>query len=405
MTMGDDATPDAPGTAVEAATAWWVIPLLCAVCALALGGFTARVASAPYGHRVSALVHMSASDGVATQARASDTNFAFVPPGSHYDGTYFYAVARDPLARGAEHTRIDVAAYRYGHAGLGLLAFLVSAGRPHAIPRALLAINLLAMAMAAWCASRLAVELGRSPWAGMLVGLSPGLLYAVANDTSEPLSAALLGAGLLAWHRGCHRLAALVFVPMCLTKEPLVLVPAAIGLWEVVCGLRGRPSARGREPAALRQWTTDVVALAVGPLVFVGWLAYLQARFGQSPLGGTQGRLTRPLGGFLDSVRFAAGLVTGDANSSQIGGAALPMLVVTAAALLLGCLVAARVRTALDLAYLATAGVALCVSLLAVAYPKDLLRITVIPALLLPAVLATSRRPLPAWRADSGSGE
>ncbi|MDP9101797.1 MAG: hypothetical protein M3N21_06575 [Actinomycetota bacterium] len=366
----------------------WPIALACALASLCLGVMSATIASAPYGHRVSALVHMSPADGVSTLARASDPGFALVPPGSHYDGSYFYAIARDPLAIGRAHGLIDEAPYRYGHAGLGLLAYLVALGRAPAIPLALLTINLLALAAAAWCASRLATGLGRTGWAGLLVAASPGLLYAVANDTSEPLSAALLGAGLLAWQRGRPLLAALAFLPMCLTKEPLVLVPVAIGLWHAVSLLRARQLSR----AAVRQ----LGSLAVGPVVFAGWVFYLQNRFGASPIDHGQGRLTRPLHGFLDSLRLAAQMVNGDTNASQLAGIAMPLLLATAGALLVGCVVALRLRTVIDLAYLASAGLALCLSFFALLYPKDLIRTTVIPMLLLPAVLATRRSVPPA---------
>ncbi len=354
----------------------------CAALALVVGLLAVRLASAPYGHRVSALVHMSTADGVAPAALAADPAFAFVPSGSHYDGTYFYAVAVDPLALGSAHSRIDDGAYRYGHAGLGLLAFLLSLGRARGVPLALVLINLTALATAAWAGSRLAHELGRTPWAGLFVVLAPGLLYATVNDTSEPLSAALLGLGLLAWQRGQRRLAGLLFLPMCLTKEPLVLVPAAIGAWELIRIVRARERRRG--------WP-DLALLAAGPALFVGWLGYLDVRFGQSPLASGQSRLSRPLHGYLDSLRIAASMVTGDTVTSQVGAAALPLLLVTAGALLVGVVVALRIRTSVDLAYLVTTAVALSVSLIAVLYPKDLMRITVIPVLLLPAVLATRR--------------
>ena len=50
---------------------------------------------------------------------------ADLPPGTHilsnsagYDGQFFYAIARDPLARGDWHQHLDSPAYRYASIGL-----------------------------------------------------------------------------------------------------------------------------------------------------------------------------------------------------------------------------------------------------------------------------------------------
>src|SRR5262245_8164115 len=100
-------------------------------------------AAAAYGRGVTALVHLSTSDPAAQLAPRS---FSFVPADAHYDGVYFFAIAHDPLARGAAHTLIDNGAYRYGHPGYAWLAWLVSAGgRPGAIPYALVLVSLLGL--------------------------------------------------------------------------------------------------------------------------------------------------------------------------------------------------------------------------------------------------------------------
>ncbi|HVV31270.1 MAG TPA: hypothetical protein VHC41_10370, partial [Mycobacteriales bacterium] len=287
----------------------WVAAI-CAIAAVLLAGIAADVARTPYHHKLSALVHMSASDGVAAGARAADPGFAFVPPTSHYDGTYFYAVARDPFARGVQHTQIDRPAYRYGHAFYGQVVALLSAGYPAAVPFWLLAVSLLAMGVAAACASLLAAGWGWSPWSGLAVALSPGLLYAVTVDTAEPLVAALLGLSLLAWTRRRLLPAAVAFAALALTKEPMAAVPVGIGLYELVrIWRRDRQllPAGWSDPRWRRRAVGGVAALAAGPVVLLGWLLYVEHVFGVWPLSQSGGLVGAPFSGLRDSLETAAG--------------------------------------------------------------------------------------------------
>src|SRR5215210_2591898 len=168
------------------------IALACAAIALATTGAAVAAALAAREWSPSALVHMSATEPIARLARDADSGFHFVPPGAHYDGVYFYAIARDPFARGDAHTLIDGSAYRYGHAGYGWLAGIVSLGRAELVPSALLAINLVAVAVAAFAASALARDYGWSPWGGVVVAVNPGTIFAATVDTSEALGVAMV---------------------------------------------------------------------------------------------------------------------------------------------------------------------------------------------------------------------
>ena len=105
-------------------TRW--VPVLCATMAAALG---LLVASATVrGHGVTLLVHMSANEPI---AQLVPPPLSVVGRGAHYDGVYYYAVARDPLARGQAHELVDSASYRYVHPGYGWLAWIASgAGVP-----------------------------------------------------------------------------------------------------------------------------------------------------------------------------------------------------------------------------------------------------------------------------------
>jgi hypothetical protein len=366
-----------------------LIAAVCAAVAIGISALTVGLAIHP-GGSTSTLVHMSASDPIFAEARRADPNFAFVPITSHYDGTYFYAVARDPFARGQEHQLIDRAAYRYGHPFYGQLAGLLSWGRPGSVPGCLLAVSLIAMGIAGAAASLLASGWGWSPWSGLVVALSPGLIYAVTADTAEPLVAALLGLALLAWRSRRVALAGVAFVLLALTKEPMSLVPVGVFLFEAVRVWRrdrtfvpaGWSDVRWRRRSA-----GALAALAAGPLVLLGWLIYVDRVFGRWPLSDSSDLIGTPFDGIHRTADQAARLVRSDFAYAQIGAAALPVVVVAFAALAVGIVAALRLRTLADAVFLATAPLMFLLGPADLLYPKDLLRITVVPVLLLAAVL------------------
>src|SRR6478735_2406729 len=174
------------------------IAVLCALIAAGVAFLT--VVSTQGGiPEASALVKLADTDGLAATARATDPDFVLVNPQQHYDGVYYYAIARDPLLLGDEHTKIDQGAYRYGHPMYGWAARVVSLGNDRLVPAALLILSLLGIGFAAWATSRLSVMFGRTPWGGLLIAASPGLLYAASVSTTECFAAGLIALTLLAW--------------------------------------------------------------------------------------------------------------------------------------------------------------------------------------------------------------
>jgi hypothetical protein len=185
---------------------------------------------------------MGDGEPMAAVARATDPDFVLVPIASHYDGVYFYTVGRDPLARGDEHKLIDLGGYRYEHPGFGWLGWLLSAGQPSALPLALLLAALVCAAAAGGAASLLAADLGLSPWWGLVVALNPGLVYSITVVTSEAAGLAALLVSLYAWRRGRRLVAVIALTAACLIKEPFLLLPVGIAIYELVRWLRGRPA-------------------------------------------------------------------------------------------------------------------------------------------------------------------
>lgn len=325
----------------------------------------------------SGLVRMAAEEPLAALATQADTDFRFVDQGAHYDGVYFYAIALDPFARGEAHQLIDNSAYRYGHAGYGWLARIVSLGRPSAVPTALLLLGLAGLCLAAAGLAMLSKTLGLTPWLGLAVPFNPGLLYSLTALTSETVAAAFLVFGLLFWIRGRYSAAAPILIALCFIKEPWNVVPVGLGLWEIVMWLQQKRSAETLRRLAI---------LAAGPILFGAWFLYLKSTFGQWPTEGTEGFFSFPLAGWFESIWEASRFATADFLTSQIGAASAPMLAATGAALLLGLIKASRPTTPVEIPFVLMTLVAFTLRPLGLLYPKDQIREVALQLMLLPII-------------------
>ena len=195
-----------------------LVPAACGVLAV-LAAFVALIpVLRPVGWDLTALPRVDANTGMGTAARRVDPGFHAVTTGA-YDGQFYWGIAVDPIATGDVHQAFDTASYRYGHPLLGWLGWLFSAGQARGAPAALLAAGLASLAAAAVAASLLGRAFGRQGWEGLFVAANPGLIYAAVHDLAEPLSAALLLGGLLAYARGRRLLAAVLFGLLVLSKE------------------------------------------------------------------------------------------------------------------------------------------------------------------------------------------
>jgi hypothetical protein len=360
-----------------------LIAWVCALVAVALSGTAVIATIARQDWKVSALVRMQEDHPLAELARATDPEFAFVP-GGHFDGVYYYAIARDPFARGEPHERIDLSSYRYGHPGYGWLGWIVSGGRARFVPGALLLVGFIGMASAAGLASRLFTNFGLSPWAGLLVAVNPGLIFAVTFDTSESVGVALLLGALLAWIEQRWVVAASLLTGLCLTKEWFLLVPLGLAIWEGIQWLRG-----SRAPDLRKR----LMALLVGPLAFGAWYAYLAMTYGHYPYEEAGRNFDYPLfAGWVDSLKKAVDLGFGGGEAVQLSYTAVPLLVGVGGLLLFGAVVALRFRSVIDPIFVLFCTVVFMGSWVILLYPKDLIRTVTLPLVLLPVVLASRSR-------------
>jgi hypothetical protein len=334
---------------------------------------------------VTVLVRMAREQPLAPVARASDPDFAFVNYDGRGDGVYYYAIARDPLARGDEHRLFSSSAYRYGHPGFSWAASLLSAGDARFVPLVLLLLNLGGMGVAAGVASLIARELGHSGWGGLLVALNPGLVYATTIDTDEPVSAALLALVLLAWLRGRWKLGLPALAALCFMKEWFVLVPAALVVWELLQWRR----------SGLRQVLARGAAVAASVIPFGVWYLYVIVHFDGWPAAPAGQLLQFPPTGWIQTARLGADWGTETFNRLVVGHTTVPFLAVVGVAFCLGILRAVRLRSPVDLVFLAFMPVVFGLNSYNLLYAKDLIRTLAIPLALVPAVMVDCRT----WRA------
>ena len=357
--------------------------LACSAIAIAVCGLAVIASIGGRDWRVSTLVRMSAKDPIAGLARETDPSFSFVHPHAHYDGVYFYAVARDPLARGQEPELIDKAAYRYSHPFYGWLAWIVSGGNAKAVPAALLAVSLAGVAVAAFACSLLAQQLGRSGWWGLIVAASPGIVFSTTADVGEPILFAAIALALLAWSRERWVFAGAALTAVCFTKEPMLLIPVGLLVWELFRWLRG-----ARPPDLIRR----LGAIVFGPILFVAWYVYLHGIFGKWPFKENQDFLSTPIAGWVDTFRRAARLSRDSFDRNQIGYIAVALLAIVAVALLVGLARAFLLRTWLDVVFAFLALFAVLLGWQQILYPKELTRDLAVQLALLPAVIAGPAR-------------
>jgi hypothetical protein len=360
-----------------------VIAWACAAIAVA-AGLAVTFAAQDGPIHPSALVKISSLDPIAGYARAADAHFRLVNLTQHYDGTYYYTIARDPLLHGQAHTLIDQPAYRYGHPLHGWLAGLLSFGQARAVPAALFALSLVGMAVAGWAVSRLAVRFGCTPWAGIVVAVSPGILYSVTVDTTEAVGTALLALTLLAWTARRFAPAALLIVLVCLDKEQYVAIPVGLAIWELVQARRQRMWPE--------QWAIKSVAVVTGPVVLGGWYLYVHSRLQQWPWSYQPGNIGAPFSGWRQTFRYATAISTGSFEQAQIGNLTPVVLVAIAIVLTVAVIVALRIRTIFDAPLILMAAITSTQGWRTLLYPHELFRTTAITMLFAVAVLVISAR-------------
>jgi hypothetical protein len=160
-------------------------------------------------------------------------------PSAGYDGQFYYRLALDPLNWNKTAFGITMdQSYRYTRIGYPVLAWLVSLGQHQLVPVALVAINLFGVAAMAFLGGMFARESGRHALWGLAFAAYFGLVVSVGRDTAEPLAEACMLGGLLAYRRSKPILCTFLFMVGAVTRETILLAPAAIAVTRLVAMAR-----------------------------------------------------------------------------------------------------------------------------------------------------------------------
>ena len=237
------------------------------------------------------------------------------PHAKGYDGQFYYRLAINPV--NWHHTAYGITmdeSYRYTRIGYPLLAWLGSFGQHQAVPVALVAVNLLCVAAMAVLGGMLAQQAGRHALWGLAFAAYFGLVISVGRDTAEPLAEACMLGGLLAYRQGRWILAAVVFAYGGLTRETILIAPAAIAVTRLICFAL----ARARPSRVDLAWVVPGVAQ-----VAIQVVARLVLRGQGVPLNVDRARnLATPFSAMTDALRFESARI----DTCHLGLYDIPLL-------------------------------------------------------------------------------
>ena len=204
-----------------------------------------------------------------------------------HDGKYFFAQANDPWYLDPEqHAAVlDRPAYR----GQRMLFPLIAGGfgffPPSVVVWSMLITNLLAMALGAFLAAKLATSWGASTWLGLWVPLNIGLLFELDIGGAGILAYACCLGALYALVDERSWLASLLFAAAALSRE--VMIVFAVGVFVLWW--------HDRRELPWRFVITPLVAMTV-------WYVYLHVRLASLPgAGGGTENFAPPFVGLFEA--------------------------------------------------------------------------------------------------------
>ena len=219
-------------------------------------------------------------------------------PSAGYDGQFYYRLALDPVNWNKTAFGITMdQSYRYTRIGYPVLAWLVSLGQHQLVPIALVVINLLGVAAMAFLGGMFARESGRHALWGLAFAAYFGLVISVGRDTAEPLAEACMLGGLLAYRWSKPVLATCLFAVGAVTRETILLAPAAIAVTRLVAMARRRA----------RPGLADLTWLVPAAVFGVVELAVHSVVKGEFPvLANSSRNLTMPFTALVDALKYNA---------------------------------------------------------------------------------------------------
>ena len=230
---------------------------------------------ATYHGNLTGFVHFGAGFAHATHPPAG-----WISGGAQgYDGQFFYVLAHDPLLlhdSTLHQMQATGQVFRIQRLGYPLLVFALSAGRPNAIPAALLAVNAIVLvSVTAWFAAYARRRGWPTLWA-LAIGLAPGMLLPMLRDLSDPLATACVLVGVLMWQARRRAPAVLALTAAVLTREVTIALIVGLAAEVGVRIWRTRTTPGAWRPILAEAWPV----LGIPTLVFLLWHTYITVRAG-----------------------------------------------------------------------------------------------------------------------------
>jgi hypothetical protein len=213
-----------------------------------------------------------------------------------YDGQWYYAIARAPLARhGRDH--IDMPPVRQLRIFYPAICWALSGGgHPVVLLWVMPVVNVLAIAGLAWVGALIAVRYGCNSWWGMLLPLAVNAGMPALRDLTDTVGIFTLAALMTAWVlRAPWWTLALSGAAAALSREQNV--PAVV----IVLACAGYQ----------RQWLS-CAGLVAALALWCGWVAYLWRLYGEKPFLPAQGHYEAIFRGLLTGLLHGSDTV-GDA--------------------------------------------------------------------------------------------
>lgn len=189
--------------------------------------------------------------------------------GQGHDGKFFFVQANDPLLLAPQGNAkiLDYPAYRSQRMLYPLLAGVFGLLGSTGVVWGLLIVNVVAFAWGTYVTSRLAQEIGGSPWWGLAFSLNLGFVFTMTSSLSDVLAGALVLAAVLAAYRRQGVASISLLVAATLSREVMLLTAFGLAVYYFLASERRR---------AL--WTALVPGAA-----YAGWLGYVSWRLGPDP--------------------------------------------------------------------------------------------------------------------------
>lgn len=195
-------------------------------------------------------------------------------PGAGYDGQFYYRMAIEPLDFGKTAAGVTIdSEMRLQRIGYPTVTWLVSLGGLISVEFALVAVNLLGLALIAGFGGVFAQRSGRHAIWGLVLALFYGFAFTLSKDLTEIVEVSFLLLGLVAARKSHFALAAVALGGAVLTRESALFIVPFIAAWRLYMIVRRRERPSGID-----------LTWIVPSLMFGAWQLIVHASTGRFPV-------------------------------------------------------------------------------------------------------------------------